>query len=72
MDAINVLQNRKELMLNQVLALENGLRNLDSRIQALAARRTLALNFTLPLDDASQLRGQYANTPTPPYQVQAK
>ena len=63
--AIQELLGRKARMLEQVLALENGLRSLDARVQALSSKRSVALNFQLPLTDADRLRNQYAVTPTP-------
>ena len=63
--AIRELLSRKQKMLEQVKALEGGLQSLDARVKGLASKRTLALNFTLPLGSADALRNEYATAPAP-------
>jgi hypothetical protein len=51
---IEVLVTRKVRMENQIFILQQGLDALNRRLQSLYSNRTIALNFTLPLEDVTK------------------
>jgi hypothetical protein len=48
---IQKLLSRRELMAKRILEMESGLFDLNRRLKSLYAKRTIALNFTLPLEE---------------------
>lgn len=53
-EQISKLLERRTLMEQRAAELETGLMAINKRLKALYAKRTIALNFTLPLEDVSQ------------------
>ena len=51
---IAVILDRRELMQKRLAELEAALLRLDARLKGLYSKRTVALNFTLPLEEAER------------------